>query len=205
MVWWSSKSIGFKAKGKKSQFEIVNSDLKITGISISTDWMDIQDTCNNSSRLNKGNHDHDSVITILFFRFTLSFSVDFPNTSNSSKILCCAAYFQSSSRCLKVKSVVKLWYITSPPTNNVKQDRWRLLYLLTCTLYLFYEETASQGQFLLYRNWKMKSRNHYSHQICFYQHLISIKHKRFWYPHKIVGEVIVFKVFFLWLSKVKIT
>ena len=129
----------------------------------------------------------------------------FPNTSNSPKILCYTSYFQRSSRCLKVKSVVKLWYITSPPTNNVKQDRWRLLYLLTCTLYLFYEETASQGQFLLYRNWKMKSRNHYSHQICFYQHLISIKHKRFWYPHKIVGEVIVFKVFFLWLSKVKIT
>ena len=84
-----------------------------------------------------------------------------------SKILCYASYFQRSSRCLKVKSVVKLWYITSPPTNNVKQDRWRLLYLLTCTLYLFYEETASQGQFLLYRNWKIKSRNYYSHQICF--------------------------------------
>ena len=89
---------------------------------------------NNSSSLNKGNHDRESDLisidlTILFLRFFLRLSFDWEDASNakdrdwlhfqtpqsSSKILCCSSYFQLSSRCLGMwsKTVFRVCYITS--------------------------------------------------------------------------------------------
>ena len=61
---------------------------------------------------------------------------------------------------------ILIYFIISEEQCGTRYSKWRLLYLLTCTLYLFCEETASQGQFLLYRNCKTKS-SKYSHEICF--------------------------------------